>query len=103
MGRAAETQAMHICPRCSSELVQPVQWWEKPGGWWSVELRCPACEWRDCSVYSRHEVDRFDEELDRGGQQLIEDLRSLTRANMEDQAQRFSQALAVGAVLPEDF
>ena len=45
-------------------------------------------------LLSQPEVDRFDEELDRGAQELIEDLRSLTRANMEDEADRFAEALA---------
>ena len=54
-------------------------------------------------TYSQSEVDRYDEELDRGGQELIEDLRALTRANMEDEAERFAGALASDSILPEDF
>jgi hypothetical protein len=41
--------------------------------------------------------------LDRGGQELIEDLQALTRANMEEEADRFSAALAGESILPEDF
>ena len=38
-----------------------------------------------CGIYSQAEVDRFDEELDRGGQELVEDLDRSTRANMEEE------------------
>jgi RNase P subunit RPR2 len=97
------TKAMHYCPHCSSDLVQPVNWHEQGDGYWNVELRCPECEWWARDSYSQQEVDRYDEELDRGGQELIEDLRSLTRANMEEEAERFGMALASNSILPEDF
>jgi RNase P subunit RPR2 len=94
---------MQACPRCSSVLVQPVNWHEQGDGHWHVELRCPECEWWGRDSYSQPEVDQYDEELDRGGQELIEDLRALTRANMEDEAERFAMALASDSILPEDF
>jgi hypothetical protein len=94
---------MHTCPSCSSILVQPVNWQEQSDGAWLVELRCPECEWWDCESFSQGEVDRYDEELDRGGKELIEDLRALTRANMEEEMEHFALALASDAILPEDF
>jgi hypothetical protein len=100
-GKSAE--GMHSCPSCSSVLVQPTNWHEQGDGHWNVELRCPECEWYGRDSYSQDEVDHYDEELDRGGHQLIEDLRALTRANMEDEADRFASALATGCILPEDF
>ena len=96
-------EGMHACPSCNSILVQPVNWHEQGDGHWHVELRCPECEWWGRGAYSQPEVDSFDEELDRGGQELIEDLRALTRANMEDEADRFAMALASDSILPEDF
>jgi RNase P subunit RPR2 len=97
------TKGMHSCPKCDSPLVQPVNWHEQGDGYWNVELRCPECEWWGRDGFSQSEVDRYDEELDRGGQELIEDLRALTRANMEDEADRFALALASDSILPEDF
>ena len=96
-------EGMHSCPSCSSILVQPVNWHEQGEGAWNVELRCPECEWWGRATYTQSEVDGYDEELDRGGQELIDDLRSLTRANMEDEADRFAMALASDCILPEDF
>ena len=94
---------MHTCPDCSSILVQPVNWQEQSDGAWLVELRCPECEWWDCDTFSQRDVDRYDEELDRGGKELIEDLRALTRANMEEEMERFALALDSDGLLPEDF
>ena len=94
---------MHICPRCESDLVQPAKWFEQGEGNWHVDLRCPECEWWGRGSFSQDEVDGYDEALDRGAQALIEDLRALTRANMEDEADRFAGALASNSILPEDF
>jgi hypothetical protein len=94
---------MHSCPSCGSTLVQPVYWYEAGDGSWRVELRCPECQSRSRDSYSRGEVSRYDEELDRGAEQVIEELRTLTRANMEDEADRLAAALAGDGVLPEDF
>ena len=99
--RSAE--GMHVCPSCESKLVQPVQWFEQGEGQWHVDLRCPECDWWGRGAYAQRDVDSFDEELDRGAQELVEDLRSLTRSNMEDEADSFAMALASDSILPEDF
>jgi hypothetical protein len=101
--RGKSSTGMHTCPTCSSNLVQPANWHEQGDGCWNVELRCPECEWRGRDSYSQSEVDAYDEELDCGGRELTEDLRDLTRANMEDEANRFAMALASDSILPEDF
>jgi hypothetical protein len=97
------SEGMHVCPNCSSILVQPVNWFEQGEGHWHVDLRCPECEWWGRDSFPQAEVDLFDEELDRGGEALIEDLRALTRSNMEAEADRFAAALATDTILPEDF
>jgi hypothetical protein len=94
---------MHGCPNCDSILVQPVNWYEQGDGLWNFQLRCPECEWWGRDNYSRAEVDRYDEELNRGSQALIGDLRALIRANMNEEADRFAAALATDSILPEDF
>ena len=94
---------MHVCPSCSSKLVQPVQWFEHGDSAWQVELSCPECEWFGQGAFSQSEVDRYDEELDGGAQELIENLRELTRANMQQEIDSFTEALDADLVLPEDF
>jgi hypothetical protein len=94
---------LHMCSKCGSGLVHPVDWEEAGKSHWHVELRCPECEWRGASVYHQDLLDRFDAELDAGTAALIDDLTDLTAANMEDEAERFIAALRADQVLPEDF
>jgi predicted RNA-binding Zn-ribbon protein involved in translation (DUF1610 family) len=94
---------LHICPECTSQLVFPIDWAPAENRRWSVELRCPDCEWQGSGVYAQAIVDRFDEELDRGTESLVEDLKLLARANMEEEIERFATALASDQILPEDF
>lgn len=94
---------MHRCPNCDSILVQPVNWHQQGDGDWHVELRCPECEWWGQGNYSHTEVGSYDEELNRGGRELIEDLRAVIRANMKEEVDRFAAALATDNILPEDF
>jgi hypothetical protein len=106
--RAAElghqqTRGLHICPECLSNLVMPLAWGEAGHAHWDVTLHCPNCDWIGGGVYDEGLVERFDEELDRGTEALVRDLQRLLRANMEDEIERFVRALAVDAILPEDF
>jgi hypothetical protein len=97
------TQLLHMCPECDADLVYPTQWSEVDRARWEVALRCPNCEWTDTGVFDQDTVERFDEELDRGTDNLVEDLKRLIRANMEDEIDRFSEALNADHILPEDF
>ena len=94
---------LHICPDCDSGLVYPVHWIEVDRATWEVTLRCPNCEWSHTGVFEQETVERFDEELDRGTDQLVDDLKRLIYANMEEQIDRFCEALGNDHVLPEDF
>jgi hypothetical protein len=94
---------LHICPECDRGLVYPVEWEEVSPTHWEVLLRCPNCEWNDLGVFNQTTVDRFDDELDRGTEALMRDLKRLTQANMEDEIDRFVSALGADAILPEDF
>jgi hypothetical protein len=94
---------LHVCPECVSELVYPVDWQEAGRSSWEVSLRCPNCEWTSTGTYGEETIQRFDETLDHGTEELVSDLRELTRANMEDDVERFIAALSADYVLPEDF
>ena len=98
-----EVGELHMCGTCDSELVYPVEWEEAGATHWEVTLRCPNCEWTGTGVYEQHVVERFDEELDRGTEALVRDLKRLMQANMEDEIERFINALEGDHVLPEDF
>ena len=100
---ASEQTDLHMCGTCNSDLVYPVEWEEAGSTHWQVSLRCPNCEWTGTGIFEQAAVERFDEELDRGTEALVCDLRRLVQANMEGEIERFVQALEVDAVLPEDF
>ena len=94
---------LHVCPECEKELVYPVEWEEASPTHWEVQLRCPNCEWVTTGLYDQDTVDRFDEELDHGTEALVRDLKRLTRANMEEEIERFASALDSDAIWPMDF
>ena len=94
---------LHVCPSCASELVYPIDWEPADMKRWSVSLRCPDCEWSGGGIYGQLALDHFDEALDRGTTQVLDDLRVLSKANMEEQIQRFVVALRDDHILAEDF
>lgn len=94
---------LHVCSSCSSSLVYPLDWEEAGETHWQVTLRCPNCEWSGTGIFEQATVEAFDEELDRGTEALVSDLRRMIQANMEQEIDRFVQALDVDALLPEDF
>ena len=103
-GSAEHTvEQLHVCQSCDQALVYPTEWEEASETHWEVSLRCPNCEWYSTGTFAQDVVDRFDEELDRGTEALVRDLKRLTRANMEDEVERFVKALSADAILPEDF
>jgi hypothetical protein len=94
---------LHLCGGCSSHLVYPTEWEEAGTTHWEVTLRCPNCEWAGRGIFEQEVVERFDEELDRGTEALVRDLKRLSHANMEDEIDRFCHALTEGHIVPEDF
>jgi hypothetical protein len=94
---------LHVCGSCSSTLVYPTEWEEAGVTHWEVTLRCPNCEWAGTGIFEQELVERFDEELDRGTEALVRDLKRLSHANMEDEIERFTTALAQDHIVPEDF
>jgi hypothetical protein len=94
---------LHVCATCSSDLVFPVEWDEAGATHWEVTLRCPNCVWSGTGVFEQGVVERFDEELDRGTEALVRDLKRMMHANMEDEIERFVHALEADHILPDDF
>jgi hypothetical protein len=94
---------LSVCPCCSTDFVYPTDWAPSGQRRWYVSLRCPQCEWRGGGNYDQALVDRFDDVLDETMQSVLDDLELLTRANMEEQIERFVAALDADLILPEDF
>jgi hypothetical protein len=96
--------ALHVCPECTSDLVQPVAWEQVASrDEWRLWRRCPECEWNGDAVHREASIDEYDEQLDFGTRELAEELRSLEQANMQEAADRFIAALRTDLILPEDF
>ena len=96
-------QDLHVCLECESGLVYPMEWEEADTENWSVLLHCPNCDLFREGVFCQETVEAFDEELDRGVEQLACDYKRLMRANMAEEIERFIGALHAGAIAPEDF
>jgi hypothetical protein len=94
---------LHVCPRCDSCLVYPLDWAEAGSSHWEVSLRCPECEWREVGTFAQTVVEEFDIELDRGAEALLHDLKSLAHANMSEDIERFARALEADHIVPSDF
>jgi hypothetical protein len=102
--RGSHRQAdLHVCPACGGSFVQPLEWAPSGTAQWRVDLRCPECEWHGSGVHDQKTMDRFDEILDDGTEALLEDLTQLTRAIMEEEVDRFVDALTRDLIQPEDF
>ena len=98
-----QAEDLHICPACASALVHPVDWAPAEGRCWTVDLRCPDCEWTGGGTYSQKVVDRYDAVLDEGTRAILADLTRLAQANMREHVERFVAALRADRILPEDF
>jgi hypothetical protein len=100
---ARQTDDLHRCRECASELVYPTHWDEAGPERWELALRCPNCEWRGEGTYDQETVEHLDEALDRGTHALLSDLKQLVHANMEDEIERFVSALHADHIVPMDF
>lgn len=97
-------QGLHVCPDCTSRLVQPTGWEQtRVEGSWRIWRRCPDCEWEGDSIHGDDEIDRYDEELDFGTRELAGELKTLERSNMKQAVETLITALGADLIGPEDF
>ncbi|MBI5906426.1 hypothetical protein HY857_00030 [Candidatus Saccharibacteria bacterium] len=94
---------LHVCPRCTSELVYPISQEERDGDLWKIDRRCPNCEWKHSGEFTQDEVELFDDALNDGIEDLLIALRELVRANMERDVERLIEAIHTGLIEPMDF
>lgn len=102
-----ETKAdtgLHVCPACSSKLVQPTRWEQTAKrGHWHLWRRCPECELRCDGIHGEREIDAFDEVLDNGAEALATELQELEMDGMRRIADTFSAALDADLITADDF
>ncbi|MBI2684111.1 MAG: hypothetical protein HYX33_01760 [Actinobacteria bacterium] len=95
--------ALHACPNCASDLVYPVWWDEADDGRWSVERRCPSCEWRHTGEYNQDTVDAFDDVLTDATETMLRTLREVSEARMATDVDNLIMAIHADLILPMDF
>lgn len=97
-------EALHLCPCCGSEMVQPLAW-EQAGSRtsWRVWRRCPECDWRTDQIHTEAAIEAYDEQLDRGAHELLAELRELQHANMTELVATFVAALDADLIGADDF
>jgi hypothetical protein len=100
---ACAPDPLHVCFHCAGELVYPLDWAEEGSRHWRIALRCPECEARREGVFEQALVEELDEVLDRATGALLNDLKQLTQANMEDEVEFFIRALDADLIVPSDF
>lgn len=97
-------EGLQWCPSCRGAFVVPGERYETIGnGLCRLDLCCVDCGWYEAGVYTETELEALDRELDRGYADLLWALEILWIGNEEQAIARFAAALAVGALLPEDF
>ncbi len=94
---------LHMCQECDADLIFPDEWEEAGAHAWRVTLSCPNCGAQRRGVFADDAVEALDEALDRGTDAIARDYKSLMRANMADEVDRFIAALDADAIQPMDF
>jgi hypothetical protein len=102
IGRRA-TRRLHVCPRCSSDCVNPAWAEAVDDDTWAITLRCGACADTRDVVIGNAQAARFDRDLDRGWDAIARSLKALERERMTDWTEAFIGALREGLVDADDF
>src|SRR3954452_15275858 len=103
-GSQTRVPCLHVCPECSSHLVQPAcREQTHRESHWRIWRRCPECEWAADGIHGEREIDEYDEQLDFGTRELAEELRTLGRSHMEQIVETFVAALEADLIGPDDF
>ncbi len=95
--------AVHTCRRCSSSLVQPIEWNRLDERSWEVVVRCPECWESYPVVLDQDDVNEFSYFLESAFKTMLDAIKELDHEAFEADCERFATALWANHVLPEDF
>ena len=87
---------LSVCPKCAKDFVVPVDWEEASATMWTVVLRCGNCGRWEVGKFADRVVNKLEDKLEAG-------LDAIEAFLQELETDRFAEALAVDAILPEDF
>lgn len=91
------------CPLCKSDLVYPVERYQINDLEWNVLLLCPNCMCKREMVVDRETVRELLKSARVGREQIIRELDGMQKKNMQDEVDKFIQALDRNHILPIDF
>lgn len=99
---AWDTRLEH-CPDCGRDMVQPASYEPLWGDRWLIARECPNCDWQHEGVFPHAALREFEEHLDEVDDQLWDQLVRIQQERIDAEVSVFAGALAVDAILPEDF
>jgi transcription elongation factor Elf1 len=102
-GRARSEERLVRCPGCGHDAVHPV-WWEAVGEehWW-IALRCGECGARREELVTNAVASRFDRDLDRARDEIVDEAERLGLEILSTQADALAVALERDLIGVDDF
>ena len=94
---------LQTCPLCKSSLVYPVERYQINDMEWKVLMLCPNCLCKRELVVDRETVRDLLKTARVGRESLMKELDNMQKKNMEDEAEKFINALFKDHILPIDF
>ena len=96
---------LHVCGSCRRPFVVPDAIVPTPGNTTDVvvELRCNNCGWMHVGSFSVSAVEALDRALDLGEREIRAALEICELSDTLDRIDRFSRALQLDLITPEDF
>src|SRR5947208_9703258 len=75
-------EGLHVCPRCCSSLVQPVDWKQLKVDW-SLALRCPECDLTRTGVWSERQLARLQAVQAHASASMLHDCEAMERERLQ--------------------
>ena len=101
--RHLSASGLEVCPDCSRDYVNPVDWEPAGADHWRMLLRCGHCgASRDVTV-SDHVAQRFDRELNRRAAPIAKAAERLEFERMKADAETLIAALRLDLIDAADF
>ena len=97
------TSPFETCPVCGDENVYPVERYQMNDLEWKVLLLCPDCHTKRELITDRETVRDLLKIARTKREQILKELDSMQKKNMEEEAEKFITALNKDYVLPIDF
>jgi hypothetical protein len=95
--------AMHRCLNCGGDHMSPFEWEECGPDHWKVLLYCGNCETFRDDIFHDWECQLYDEWLDDCMDEITDLVEQMEEENMKESVARFTRALEMDIIMPEDF